>query len=167
MIKGALAGLMIVAATVAGGGRAEAQSLLPLSVEARIDAGIPLGDSGDLYENGVGFGITGLLQLTPVFGLYGGYSQFTFDQDAIPGGGERESNGGEVGGRVTLGTGGGLYNPFAQIGAIFHDDDTGIEAGLGAFYPVGQNLSLTPMVRYRSVSDLDYLTLGVGLNLRF
>ena len=68
---------------------------------------------------------------------------------------------------MTLGTGGGIYNPYFQLGALFQDDETGLEAGLGGFYPVGQNLSLTPMVRYRTIDDLDYVTIGVGLNLSF
>jgi hypothetical protein len=127
--------------------------------------GVPVGDSGDLLDPGVGFGITGALQLTPLFAVYGGYSSFSFDVDGT--GLDVETDGGELGGRVTLGTGGGIYNPYFQFGALFHGGDTGVEAGLGGFYPVGQNLSLTPMVRYRTVNDLDYVTIGVGLNLRF
>ncbi len=153
-----------VAAALAGG-RAEAQSALPISVEGRLDVGVPVGDSGDLLEPGVGFGITGALQLTPLFAIYGGYSKFSFDIDDSDV--DVETDGGELGGRVTLGTGGGIYNPFFQFGALFHNEDTGLEAGLGGFYPVGQNLSLMPMVRYRTVNDLDYVTVGVGLNLRF
>ena len=165
MKKGIFAGLVVAAAALAGAGGAQAQSTLPISVEGRVDLGVPVGDSDDLYETGVGFGVTGALQLTPLFGVYGGYSVFTFDfPDSED---ESETDGFEAGGRVTLGTGGGIYNPFFQLGVLFHDEDTGLEAGLGGYYPVGRNLSLTPMVRYRTVDDLDYVTLGVGLNLRF
>lgn len=163
MMKRLLA--IAVAAVLAGAGGAEAQSALPISVEGRLDVGIPVGDSDDVLEPGVGFGLTGALQLTPLFAVYGGYSKFSFDVDDT--GADVETDGGELGGRVTLGTGGGIYNPYFQFGALFHGDDTGVEAGLGGFYPVGQNISLTPMVRYRTVNDLDYVTVGVGLNLRF
>lgn len=161
MRKAIFAG-MVAAAALAG--RAEAQSALPLSVEGRLDVGIPVGDSNDVLNSGPGFGIDAALQLTPLFALYGGYSRFQFGVD---GGEHSNSDNGEVGGRVTLGTGGGVSNPFFQFGALFSDGDTGLEAGLGTFYPVGRNLSLTPMVRYRTVSGLDYVTAGVGLNVRF
>jgi hypothetical protein len=163
MKKTILAGL--AAAALAGAGGAEAQSTLPISVEGRLDLGVPTGDTGDAVEPGIGFGITGALQLTPLFAVYGGYSQFRFNFDGTDL--EAEIGGGEVGGRVTLGTGGGILNPYLQFGALFHEGETGLEAGLGGFYPVGRNLSLTPMVRYRTIDDFDYVTAGVGLSLRF
>lgn len=165
MKKGIFAGLVVAAAALGGAGAAEAQSTLPISVEGRLDLGIPVGDGSDGFEPGVGFGVTGAVQLTPLFALYGGYSRFEFEFEGVEA--ERETDGGELGGRVTLGTGGGILNPYFQIGALFHDDDTGLEAGLGGFYPVGPNLSITPMARYRTVGSLDYVTVGVGLNLRF
>ncbi len=165
MKMGFLAGLVVAAGGGAGAGGAQAQSALAVSLEGRVDLAVPVGDSDELFETGVGFGVTGALQLTPLFGVYGGYSITTFDfPDSED---ESETEGFEAGGRVTLGTGGGIYNPFFQIGVLFHDDDTGLEAGLGGYYPVGRNLSLAPMARYRTVDDLDYLTFGVGLNLRF
>jgi hypothetical protein len=167
MKKGIFAGLVIAA--LAGAEGAQAQSTIPLSIEGRLDLGVPVGDAADALDPGVGFGITGAFQLTPLFGVYGGWSSFDFDVDDDVTGldSDFKSDGFELGGRVTLGTGGGIYNPYFQLGALFHDDETGLEAGLGGFYPVGQNLSLTPMVRYRTVNDLDYVTLGVGVNLRF
>jgi len=165
MKKGIFAGLVIAAAALAGADGAQAQSTIPISVEGRLDLGVPVGDAADVLEPGVGFGITGAFQLTPLFGLYGGWSSFDFDLDGLDD--ELTSDGFELGGRVTLGTGGGIYNPYFQLGALFQDDETGLEAGLGGFYPIGQNLSLTPMVRYRTIDNFDYLTFGVGLNLRF
>jgi hypothetical protein len=143
---------------------AAAQGALPLSLEARIDAGIPLGDAGDDYDTGVGFEAIGVLHLTPAFGLYGGYTSTRFgleesDEDVT-------LDGGEVGGRITLGTGGAVWTPYAQVGALFVDGETGFEAGLGAFYPVGQNLTVTPLARYRNVDGFEFVSLGVGLNVR-
>jgi hypothetical protein len=166
MKKGIFAGLVIAAAALAGAEGAQAQSTIPLSIEGRLDLGVPVGDAADSLEPGVGIGITGAFQLTPLFGIYGGWSSFDFDADDGLGS-DFKADGFELGGRVTLGTGGGIYNPFFQFGALFHEDDTGLEVGLGGFYPVGQNLSLTPMVRYRTIDVLNYVTLGVGLNLRF
>lgn len=166
MKKGLFAGLVLAVAALAGAPGAQAQQL-PLSVEARLDAGLPVGDAADLYDQAIGFGIHAALQATPLFAVYGGYSRFEFDVEESRGGGERKSEGLELGGRVTLGTGGGIYNPFFQLGALVYEDDTGLEVGLGGFYPVGRNLSLTPMVRYRTIDELDYVALGVGVNLRF
>lgn len=141
---------------------------IPLSVEVRLDAGLPTGDEGDNLDTGLGWGVTGALDLTPVFALYAGYSSFQFEYDeGILEGEEIDDDGFDLGGRVRLGTGGALWSPIVQFGALFHDDDTGFEVGLGGDYPLGNNLALTPMVRYRSVDQLDYVTLGAGLNLRF
>jgi hypothetical protein len=154
---------MVVAAAVAAPAAAAAQGDLPISLEARIDAAIPLGDESDAFETGVGFEALGVLHLTPAFGIYGGYSSMKF---ALESEDDVTLDGPEVGGRITLGTGGGVWTPFAQVGAVFLDDDTGFEAGLGAFYPVGQNLSVTPLARYRSIEGFEFVTLGVGVNVR-
>lgn len=157
------AGVLVIAA--AAPAEAGAQGSLPIAVEVRIDAGLPVGDAADVYENGVGFGIDGFVHVTPSFALYGGYSQFEFDVEGL-GDVDAKLDGPEVGGRVTLGTGGGVWNPFFQFGALLVEDETGFEAGLGGFYPVGQNLSVTPMARYRSIDDFEFVTLGVGVNIR-
>ena len=140
---------------------------IPLSVEVRLDGGIPTGDDSEGLDNGLGWGVTGALDLTPVFSIYAGYSSFEFEQDdEFLEDEEVEDSGFDLGGRVSLGYG-SMWSPFAQFGAIFHDDDTGLEVGLGGNYGLGRNLALTPMVRYRTIGDLDYVTLGAGLNLRF
>ena len=164
MKKGLFVGLVAAVAALAGAGGAAAQSL-PISVEARLDAGVPVGDAADLYEQAIGFGIHGAFQATPLFAFYGGFSRFEFEREDDLG--ERKSEGLEVGGRVTLGRGGGVYNPFFQIGGLVYEDDTRLWGGFGGFYPVGRNLSVTPMIRYRTIDELDYVALGVGVNLRF
>jgi len=164
-MKTAYAAVLTALALTAGAGRAGAQGTLPITVEARLDAGIPLGGSGDLLKSGLGWGVDAALDLTPMFSIYAGYSRFdlpTKANDNI----SVKDDGFEVGGRIILGTGVGMLTPYAQVGALFHDG-TGIEAGLGAEYPIGNAVSLTPMARFRKVGDLQYVGIGLGGSLRF
>jgi hypothetical protein len=163
-MKKAIVGLFAIAALASGGGRAAAQGTLPISLEARIDAGIPTGDLGDAVDVGLGWGVQAAFDLTPNFAIYGGYSQFSFGLKDIDGENLKD-DGFDLGGRVLLGTGAGVWNPFAQFGVLFHDE-TGFEAGLGADYPVGTGVSLTPLARFRKVGDAQYFGIGIGLSLR-
>lgn len=156
---------LLVGVAVLGAAPLAAQDV-PLSIEVRLDAGIPTGDADDLLDRGVGFGARALLELAPTFAIYGGYSRMEFDVDEDLGEGDVEEDGFELGGRLTLGYGHGSTQPYLLLGALFHEDETGLEAGLGADYPVSWNLSVTPEVRYRTIEDLDYLTLGIGLRFR-
>lgn len=161
---------LLLAASALAAAPAAAQGSLPLSAEVRLDAGIPTGDAADVYEAGVGFGVRVSLDVAPTFALYGGYSQFSFDVDddlGLGGDAELEVEGFEVGGRVGLGTGGGVTSPYAMLGALFHEDETGLEAGIGADYAVSYNLSVTPEVRYRTIDEFNYITLGLGARFRF
>ena len=153
-------GAVLVAAPVA------AQDI-PLSVEVRLDAGVPVQDTDDFLDRGVGFGARALLELAPTFAIYAGYSRFEFQwDDDLPGPDDVEEDGFDLGGRLSLGHGHGHTLPYILLGALFHDDDTGLEAGMGADYGVSWNLSVTPEVRYRTIGDVDYLTLGMGLRIR-
>lgn len=163
-MKRAIAGLLAVTALAAGAGRAQAQGTLPVSVQVRLDAGLPVGDFKDAVKAGLGWGVDGALDLSPNFAIYAGYSSFDFD---IKSSNVRARDDGfDVGGRLLLGTGGGVLNSFAQFGALFHNGDTGFEAGLGAEYPVGPAVTLTPLARYRKIGDTQYVGLGIGLSLR-
>ena len=136
---------------------------LPFSIEGRLDAGIPVGDDSEDLDVGLGWGVNAAFELTPTFAIYGGYSRFDFeieDTDV-----EVEEEGWEVGGRVG-GFGGGVVDPYIQFGALFHDDETGFEVGLGGDYGVGSNLAVTPMVRYRNIDEFQYVTAGLGLKIR-
>ena len=159
---------LVMGALAAGAAPAAAQPDIPLAVEVRLDAGIPVGDSDDLFETGVGFGVRASLDVAPTFALYGGYSQFSFElDDELVGDDEVEVSGFELGGRVGVGSGHGSASPYFLLGALFHEDETGIEAGLGADYAVSWQVSVTPEVRYRKVDELTYLTLGMGARFRF
>lgn len=139
-----------------------------LAAEVRLDAGIPVEDSGEIYDVGVGFGLRGSLDIAPTFALYGGYSQFNLevDDDVLPTDADLEVSGWELGGRVGIGHG-AAASPYFLLGALFYNDHSGIEAGVGAEYPVSWNLAVTPEVRYRNVANLTYLAIGMGARFRF
>jgi hypothetical protein len=155
-----------LAAAVLVGTPAAAQ--LPVAIELRLDAGIPVEETGDVYDTGVGFGVRASLDVAPTFALYGGYSQFNLevDEDILPDA-DLEVSGFELGGRVGIGSGGGAGSPYFLLGALFQDDDTGLEAGIGVDYPVSWQVSVTPEVRYRKMDNLNYITLGMGARFRF
>ncbi|HST61408.1 MAG TPA: outer membrane beta-barrel protein [Longimicrobium sp.] len=157
---------LLVGAAVLGAAPVAAQTV-PLSFEVRLDAGIPVQDADDVLDAGVGFGVRAMLDLAPTFAVYAGYSRFVFELDDDLGEGDVEEDGFELGGRVGLGYGHGSAQPYVLLGALFHNDETGLEAGLGADYPVSWNLSVTPEVKYRTVDDVDYLALGMGARFRF
>jgi opacity protein-like surface antigen len=157
---------MMTAAALLAAAPAAAQEV-PLSFEVRLDAGVPVQDSDEVLDTGVGFTLRAMLDIAPTFAVYGGYSRFDFELDDDFGSGDVEEDGFELGGRVGLGYGHGAAQPYFLLGALFHDDDTGLEAGIGADYPVSWNVSVTPEVRYRTVDDVDYLTLGMGARFRF
>ncbi|HYH83383.1 MAG TPA: hypothetical protein VEX86_26550 [Longimicrobium sp.] len=163
-MKRVIVGVFALAALAAGADRAAAQGTLPITAELRIDAGIPTGDLADGFGTGLGWGVMGGFDLTPNFMIYGGYSRFEFDEKG-DGDAEAEDDGFDLGGRVRLGTGAGVWTPFAQFGVLFHEE-TGFEAGIGADYPVGNGVALTPMARFRKVGDAQYFGIGVGLSLR-
>lgn len=95
-----------------------------------------------------------------------GVSRFDFEVDDELGSGDVEEDGFELGGKVSLGYSHSNGQPYFLLGALFHDD-TGLEAGIGADYAVSWSVSVTPEVRYRTVDDIDYLTLGMGARFRF
>jgi hypothetical protein len=164
-MKRAIVGLLAVTALAAGAGRASAQGgTLPVTFEVRLDAGLPLGDFKDGVKAGLGWGVDGAFELSPNFAIYGGYSSFDFDvrNSTVT----VRDDGFDLGGRLLLGTGGGLMTTYAQFGALFHNGDTGFEAGLGMEYPVARAITLTPLARYRKIGDTQYVGLGIGLSLR-
>jgi opacity protein-like surface antigen len=163
-MKRAIVGLLAATALAGGAGRAHAQGNLPVSVQVRLDAGLPLGDFKDGVKTGLGWGVDGAFDVSPNFAVYAGYSSFDFDVRSSTL--KVRDDGFDVGGRVLLGTGAGILDTFAQFGALFHNGDTGFEAGLGAEYPVAPAITLTPLARYRKIGDTQYVGLGIGLSLR-
>lgn len=161
--KAALVGAAVL------GAAPSAAAQLPIAIEVRLDGAIPVQDTDEVLDSGVGFSIRGSLELAPTFAIYAGVSRFQFDyEDDIFGESEHfEEEGFELGGRVGVGGGHSDTQPYILLGALFREDDTGLEAGIGADYAVSWNVSVTPEIRYRTIDDLDYLALGLGARFRF
>lgn len=184
----------VLAAAVGTAGAGEAQSLpIPLSVEGRVDAAFPLGDFGDVAGNGVGFGAGASLGILPGVGVYGTYSHTRFGvglgSNETP---DATDSGFSVGVTAALPGTSSRVSPWIGGGLVFHDlqlngsgagidQDMGFEVGGGVAVGVAPGVRLTPGVGYRRYSasipalgglaardlDVQYLTLGVGLNIAF
>jgi len=162
-MKNAYACLLAALGLLAAAPAAQAQVLLPVTAELRLDAGIPTGDIRHSLDTGVGFAGSVGLKLTPRFQVYGGYSRQQFSLKGTSG--HLTDDGFDVGGKAYLGSGGGVTNPYVQFGALFHNGDTGLEGGLGWQYGLGGALALTPSVRYRSIESLHYVSAGIGVEI--
>ncbi len=175
-------------------GAASAQSRIPLSVEVRGDAAIPVGDFADgEVKNGLGFTASASLQLVPGFAAYGSYSRTEFSADELVGGGDNDvlDQGWAAGLTASLGGSRGGATPFVGAGLLFHELDVndveqgdaqmGFEVGAGIAVPLGRSVRVTPAVGFRQYglegstvggliptdSNVSYLTAGVGLNISF
>ncbi len=181
MKKTITAGLLAALAALASVDGAHAQGRSPLSFEARAGAALPLGDFRDVLGGigtGYGVGVTGELALTPMLGVYAGYSYTGFELDT--GDETLDQTGADAGIRASLGYGRSM-TPFLKGGVVYHKLETdfaegesklGFEVGGGVDYPLGNVLSVTPAVSYLRIPgdegevDLSQVRLGVGLRFR-
>lgn len=197
-MKALVSGMLAAFAALTVAGSASAQSL-PLSLEIRGGLPFPTGELNDVGEdigNGLGPGYTVggsvSLDLTPMVGVYGGYTFTHFQVEDFEGIG-LNSDGFDAGLRLSLPTAGGI-SPWAKGGVVYHDaevvfdDDVqtnpdeldvserqlGFEVGGGIDVRLGQRLSLTPGVSYVRFGtdagfnerDVSYIKGDVGLRLR-
>lgn len=177
-MKKTLATVAAALAAVTLAGAARAQSAIPLAVEARASAAVPTGDfqdAGGGIGTGYGFGVQGELRLSPLVGVYGGYSWTGYDFDA--GDDRLEQQGVDAGIRVGLGP--LPLGPYARGGIVYHrlgggipeqDSRLGYELGAGLSFPLGMVVSVTPEVSYTRINDaggddnhLSAVRFGVGL----
>src|SRR4051812_32191976 len=156
--------LALMLAALVAATPAAAQGTLPIALELRGDAGVPLGDFHQRFNPGLGWGVQGNVDLTPAFTLYAGYSRAEFSV-RYAGDVKARDDGFDLGGRAVLWTRGPLGTPFVQVGVLLHDE-TGVEAGLGTDYRIGNALGIVPLARFRKAGDAQYVALGVGLRLR-
>jgi len=189
-MKRVLVGLMVAGIAAPAG----AQS--PLSFEVTGDVAQPTRTFGaaDL-DTGWGIGLNARYRFMPHLSAYGGWEWHLSRSNGLVAGQKLdvEDNGYTLGLRfehpITPRTGywvraGGLYNHIeieTEDGHLVSDSGHGLgwEAGAGLVFPLNPRLSLTPGVRYRSLTrdveiggvtdsrTLSYATFGAGLSFSF
>jgi hypothetical protein len=158
------------------------------SVEFTGGPAVPTGDLGNLdLDAGLAFGASVSARVMPHLSLYGGWDWVHFSSDGSAAGGELdvEETGyglglrfehplrGEVGFPKLRLQAGGTYKHIEvedEEGERIADSGHGLgwEAGAGLVMPLGARWTLTPMVRYRSLSrDLDLGPVDPSVELQY
>jgi opacity protein-like surface antigen len=159
---------------------AQAQSMLPFSVEARTGLAFPTGDFGDALGMGYGLGANAIFNVTPNVGVYGGYSytQFDFDSELIDTDATYNLQGFDAGVRLGLPAAG--FSPYVRGGVAYYkgsvsdgpdsDSELGFQGGVGLDYALGPVVSFTPEVSYVTIpgdgGDANFVRADVGLRFR-
>lgn len=159
-----------------------AQSGLPaIAIEGRGGLSLPTGDFARRLTLGYGLGGSATVGVTPTIAVYGGYSYTSFDYD-------RKSAGSPEGSYNLQGIDAGLrfstpaltrVAPYLRLGGVYYkgeptnaepadDQKFGYQLGAGLNYELGLHASLTPELRYTTIShsnrtDVSFVTLDVGL----
>ncbi len=156
----------------------------PIAIEGRGGLSLPTGDFARQLTLGYGLGGHASLAVTPSLGLYAGYTYTSFDFD-------RKSAGLPEGSYNVQGVDGGLIfsaptitrtAPYLRLGGVYYrgessngllegDSKFGYQLGAGFDYQLGLHASLTPELRYTTISrssdiDISYVTLDAGLKFR-
>jgi opacity protein-like surface antigen len=158
--------------------------LPPIAIEGRGGLSLPTGDFARQLTLGYGLGGHASLAVTPSLGLYAGYTYTSFDFDSKSAGQPEGSynvqgvDGGLLFNAPTLSRtapylrlGGVYYNGESSNGLLEDDAKFGYQLGAGFDYQLGLHASLTPELRYTTISrssqiDITYVTLDVGLKFR-
>lgn len=184
-------GLVVAAGMTAAPAGAQVLGV-PIAVDARVDAAFPLGDFGDIAGTGVGLSIGAAATLLPGFGVYGNYTQTRFGGGWFTDDVSDATDSGFAAGLTASLPGTQGLAPWVGAGLLFHrlevrgtrdgvSQDLGFEVGAGIAVPLTQQLRLSPAVSYRQYGatipavggllardlNVQYLTLGVGLNYSF
>lgn len=152
---------------------ARAQTILPLSFEARGGVAIPTGDFGDGAGTGFNVGGTVHYRVAPMVSIYAGYEFLRFSVDSL---GDFEGvdahitdQGFRAGARFEVPLAGAMtgLQPWVEGGATFNqttisatdgstsidldaDRKVGFEVGAGLNFAVAPKISIAPGVRYHS-----------------
>jgi opacity protein-like surface antigen len=190
-MKKTTCGILAAVALMAAAGSANAQRI-PISIDGIVTAAIPTGDLADAANVGIGLRGDVNLNVTPILGIYGGYSWSRFgakDTNGL----DFTDQGFDVGLKATFTPVQGLgAAPFVRGGAIIHtlkvsgtDDESGFdfsgtsdtkvgfEVGGGVSFPLAPNISLTPQVGYSEYSlgngdgTVSVVHAGAGVNIAF
>ena len=181
-------------ALLAPAGAAMAQS--PFSAEVRLGVGYPTEDFGAAEPAlGLGFEATILYDLPLCLQLYAGWDWYHFgsEDDAVDL--DFEDTGYAAGLRWTPERFERFLGPWLRAGVVYDhieiendegdvvsdsDHVLGYEAGLGLTFPLGDRVTLTPGVRYRTfapemeaagitadAADFSYVAMEIGMAIRF
>ncbi len=192
-MKKSTVGILAALAAVSVASTAHAQTS-PISLGVNAGAAIPTGDFGDLVSTGWTVGVDGTFNITPMFGIYAGYSvsQFSLSDDAqeLLGEGDVTEQGFDAGIKATFGGGALPFTPFLKGGLIFHkigadfedeedeedsDSELGFEVGGGVVFPLGPRISVVPSASYLQWTpeedgdegiDISMVKVQIGLNIR-
>jgi hypothetical protein len=183
------AGILLAAISMVGLEGADAQTRLPVSLDARVDAAIPTGTFADVADTGWGFSLGAALQVAPAFGVYGAFNRAAFSATA-PAGGDFVDSGFSVGVSALLAGLTPTVLPWVGAGLLVHslqerpatgpattgETNLGFEVGAGIAIEITPPIRLTPGVHYRhrgasfggmTDSTVSYLTAGAGINIYF
>lgn len=157
-----------------------------LSVEGRAGLAFPTADFGANLSTGYSVGANAGFNVTPMIGVYGGYTFISFDPDeGFVGIGESTTynvQGFDAGARVGLPMAG--LSPYLRGGVVFYSgefSDTnadaertlGFQIGAGLDYVLGPTITFTPEVGYVQIagegnaSDVSFIRTDLGLRFRF
>jgi opacity protein-like surface antigen len=177
-----LAGLAALA--LAGSARAQSAAgtlpTTPVSVEVRAGAAIPIDEEG--VKTGYTVGVNATYAVSPMLGIYAGYSfnSFGLDVGDADGSASARLQGFDAGVKASFPA--GSITPFVRAGAVFQkaslsvstsegsgsfSDDSykvGFELGGGVSVPLGPRLSVTPGASFVKVEDAKYVKADVGLS---
>lgn len=195
-MKNTMWGLAAGIALLASAGNAQAQRALPIAVEVRGGAAFPTGDFGDGLNTGYTFGGNATLGVSPLLGVYAGYSYNSFGVDDAGDvlGEELRINdrGFDAGVRASVPTLAVSLSPWVRAGLVYHDievngdggdfssdSELGFEVGAGLEFPLGLLVSVTPGVSYTHYSidggdgsvdgdnlDVNHVRADIGLRIR-
>jgi opacity protein-like surface antigen len=167
---------LLVPALVLGAALAQparAQTILPLSFEARGGVAIPTGDFADGAGTGFNVGATVHYRVAPMVSVYAGYEYLRFAVDSLDDFEGVDAHfvdqGFRAGARFEVPLAGTMtgIQPWAEGGATFYqtsatatdgttsvdlkaDRKVGFEVGAGLNFAVAPKISLSPGVRYHS-----------------
>ncbi len=172
---------LALAACLALNETAEAQTPIPVTVEARTGATFPTGEFGDGANTGFLLAADVFVGLFPRFSLYGGYAWHQFSDDGF--GDDITAHGPRGGVKLRIPMAGPI-GPWIRGGLSYSSSsglpgdpggELGLEFGGGFDYNVSPRFGLVPSLNYKTFTqdtgvgevDLSYLTLELGARLNF
>jgi opacity protein-like surface antigen len=174
----------LLLAVATAGPVAAQQTLPPISIEGRGGLSLPIGDFSRSLGLGYGLGANASVGVTQTIGIYAGYTyvSFDFDKNAV---GQQEGSynvqGIDAGARFGAPTMSNVA-PYLRLGGVYYKGAVsglgeadkqrlGYQLGAGFDYALAPHASLTPELRYTTISypnrvNVSFVTLDFGLRFR-